>query len=142
MMAGSATCTKPKMILPQGWKRSAITSLVQPSFRNWNYSTPPRFGGSREAALVRLLSLGLTNTSFYRSRRDAFLKVYAEQRQQQKGFAPPHQVALSSAGPTFTGLVIESFNRERITASDVSDYLQIRLKHLAEVQRDYARIAV
>lgn len=101
-----------------------------------------QFGGSREAALVRLLSLGLTSTSFYRSKRDAFLKVYAEQRQQQKGFAPPHQVALSSAGPTFTGLVIESFNRERITASDVSDYLQIRLKHLAEVQRDYARIAV
>jgi Zn-dependent peptidase ImmA (M78 family) len=96
------------------------------------------FGGSREAALVRLMALGLTSITFYRKQRDVFLKLFAEQRRQQKGFAPPHQIALSSAGPTFTGLVIESFNRERITASDVSDYLQIRLKHLAEVQKDYS----
>jgi Zn-dependent peptidase ImmA (M78 family) len=97
-----------------------------------------QFGGSREAVLVRLLALGLTSVTFYRKQKDVFLKLYADQRRRQKGFAPPHEIALSSAGPTFTGLVIESFNRERITASDVSDYLQIRLKHLAEVQREYS----
>jgi len=101
-----------------------------------------RFGGSREAALVRLLTLGLTTERYYHKKRAEFLKQYTEQRKRQKGFAPPHEVALTSAGPTFTGLVIESFNRERITASDVSDYLQIRLKHLADVQRDYSRLAV
>ena len=100
-----------------------------------------RFGGSREAALVRLLTLGLTTQKFYDERKEVFRAEYAEQKKQQKeGFAPPHEVALTSAGPTFTGLVIESFNRERITASDVSDYLQIRLKHLSQVQRDYARL--
>ena len=36
-------------------------------------------------------------------------------------------------------LVIESFSRERITASDASDYLQVRLRHLSEIQRDYAK---
>jgi Zn-dependent peptidase ImmA (M78 family) len=77
------------------------------------------FGGSREAALVRLLTLGLTTEKFYRDQRDKFLTLYAEQRKRLKGFAPPHEVALTSAGPTFTGLVIESFNQERITASDV-----------------------
>jgi hypothetical protein len=41
-------------------------------------------------------------------------------------------VALASAGPLFTGLVMESFSRDRITASEVSDYLQIRVKHLGE----------
>lgn len=101
-----------------------------------------QFGGSREAALVRLLALGLTTATFYRRMRDEFLKRYAEQRKQQTGFVPPHELALTSAGPTFTSLVIESFNRERITASDVSDYLQIRLKHLAEVQREYSKLAV
>jgi len=101
-----------------------------------------RFGGSREAALVRLLTLGLTTERYYREKRDEFLKLYIEQRKRQKGFAPPLEVALTSAGPTFTSLVIESFNRERITASDVSDYLQIRLKHLADVQRDYSKLAV
>ena len=100
------------------------------------------FGGSREAALVRLLGLGLTTERFYRESRERFLKLYAQQREKQgSGFAPPHQIALSSAGPTFTNLVIESFNRERITASDVSDYLQVRLRHLSEIQRDYARLS-
>ena len=97
------------------------------------------FGGSREAALVRLLTLGLTTEKFYRDKRDKFLALYAEQRKQLKGFAPPHEVALTSAGPAFTSLVIESFNRERITASDVSDYLQVRLKHLADIQREHAK---
>lgn len=104
-----------------------------------------RFGGSREAALVRLLTLGLTTRAHYEAKHEAYLKSYAEQQERNRlkgGFAPPHEVALTSAGPTFTGLVLESFNRERITASDVSDYLQIRLKHLADIQRDYSKVAV
>jgi Zn-dependent peptidase ImmA (M78 family)/DNA-binding XRE family transcriptional regulator len=103
------------------------------------------FGGSREAALVRLLTLGLTTQAYYEEKREVFLKRYAEQRErdrQKGGFAPPLEVALTSAGPTFTSLVVENFNRERITASDVSDYLQIRLKHLADVQRDYSKLAI
>jgi Zn-dependent peptidase ImmA (M78 family) len=95
-----------------------------------------RFGGSREAALVRLLTLGLTSQAYYDRKRVEFLRQYQEQRKQSAGFAPPHVVALSSAGPLFTSLVMESFNRERITASDVSDYLQIRLRHLPEAQNE------
>jgi hypothetical protein len=87
----------------------------------------------------------LTTQAYYDEKREVFLKRYAEQRERERqkgGFAPPHEVALTSAGPTFTSLVVENFNRERITASDVSDYLQIRLKYLADVQRDYSKMAV
>ena len=100
------------------------------------------FGGSREAALVRLLGLGLTTQSFYDRMRDKFLKQYAQQQKEREkagGFAPPHVIAISSAGSLFTGLVVESFNREKITASDVSDYLQIRLKHLKELQGEFSK---
>jgi len=97
-----------------------------------------RFGGSREALLVRLLGLGRTSEKFYYKKRDEYRVEYAKWREQRKeGFAPPHVVSLSSAGPLFTNLVIENFNREHITASDVSDYLQVRVKHLPEIQRDY-----
>lgn len=97
-----------------------------------------KFGGSREALLVRLLSLGRTSDKFYYKKRDEYRLEYAKWREQRKeGFAPPHVVSLSSAGPLFTSLVIENFNREHITASDVSDYLQVRVKHLPEIQRDY-----
>lgn len=98
-----------------------------------------RFGGSREALLVRLLGLGRTSEAFYYKKRDAYRIEYTKWREQRKeGFAPPHVVSLSSAGPLFTTLVIENFNREHITASDVSDYLQVRVKHLPEIQRDYS----
>lgn len=101
-----------------------------------------QFGGSREAALVRLLTLKLTTQAFYDRMRKEFLKRYSEQQERRhevEGFAPPHVIAISSAGPLFTSLVVESFNREKITASDVSDYLQIRLKHLKELQGEFVK---
>lgn len=109
------------------WSDSEIESLSR------------KFGGSREALLVRLLALGRTSERFYYKKRDEFRVQYAKWREQRKeGFAPPHVVSLSSAGPLFTSLVIENFNREHITASDVSDYLQVRVKYLPEIQRDYS----
>lgn len=101
-----------------------------------------QFGGSREAALVRLLTLKLTTQSFYDRMRREFLRRYEQvqkEKRESEGFAPPHVVALSSAGPLFTNLVMENLNREKITASDVSDYLQIRLKHLKDLQREFTR---
>lgn len=103
-----------------------------------------QFGGSREAALVRLLTLKLTTQAFYDRMKREFLKIYREQqekRQEREGFAPPHVIAISSAGPLFTSLVVENFNKERITASDVSDYLQIRVKHLKDLQGEFFREA-
>ena len=69
------------------------------------------------------------------------LKALAEAARKasnDQGFAPPHQLALLSAGRMFVSLVVENLNRDRITASDFSDYLQIRTKHIAEVQQEYA----
>lgn len=112
-----------------GWSDTEIAALSR------------RFGGSREALLIRLLSLGRTTERFYYKKRDAYKEEYAKWRDQRKeGFAPPHVVSLSSAGPLFTTLVMENFNREHITASDVADYLRVRIKHLPEIQRDFAQL--
>lgn len=103
-----------------------------------------QFGGSREAALVRLLTLRLTTQPFYDRARKEFQRLYEEQhkkKQEAEGFAPHHIIAISSAGPLFTSLVVESFNRDKITASDVSDYLQIRVKHLKELQGEFSKEA-
>jgi Zn-dependent peptidase ImmA (M78 family)/DNA-binding XRE family transcriptional regulator len=103
-----------------------------------------QFGGSREAALVRLLTLKLTTQAFYDRMGKEFLRIYQQQlerRQEAEGFAPPHVVAISSAGPLFTSLVVENFNRDKITASDASDYLQIRVKHLKDLQGEFSREA-
>jgi Zn-dependent peptidase ImmA (M78 family) len=101
-----------------------------------------RFGGSREAALVRLLGLNLTTWDYYLEKRESLYKQYQVAQQKAKGFAAPHTVAISNAGPTFTRLVLEGLNRARITASDFSDYLQIRVKHLPEVMREISQSGV
>ena len=93
---------------------------------------------------------GLTTQHFYDRKHGGFLKIYEQQqkqRQEAEGFAPPHVIALSSAGPLFTSLVIEGLNRDQITASDVSDYLQIRVQKAPQepprriFERDVKRIS-
>jgi Zn-dependent peptidase ImmA (M78 family)/DNA-binding XRE family transcriptional regulator len=94
------------------------------------------FGVSKEVVLRRLLDLGETSEAFYTEKREQFLEEYEEARRRQPGgFAPPHQVALASAGPAFAGLVLSSYEQGTITASDVSDYLGIRLKHLPRIEQ-------
>jgi Zn-dependent peptidase ImmA (M78 family) len=101
-----------------------------------------QFGGSREAALVRLRSLHLTTWEYYLEKREEFYRKYQEAQEKTKGFAAPHTVAISNAGPTFTRLVLEGLNRNRITASDFSDYLQIRVKHLPQIRQEISQPSV
>ncbi|MGA7226220.1 MAG: ImmA/IrrE family metallo-endopeptidase [Candidatus Acidiferrales bacterium] len=116
----------------QAWKDQELQELSR------------QFGGSREAALVRLLTLKLTTQSFYDRMHKEFVKQYDQrekQKQEAEGVAPPHVIALSSAGPLFTALVLENLNRDKITVSDVSDHLQIWLKHLKELQGELTKRA-
>jgi Zn-dependent peptidase ImmA (M78 family)/DNA-binding XRE family transcriptional regulator len=97
------------------------------------------FHASRETILRRLLTLNLATQAHYREKRQ-FIAEYAQRAAQQpEGFAPHHRVQISGAGPLFTQLVVDAFNRERITASGVSDFLSIRVKHLPEIERDLLR---
>lgn len=101
------------------------------------------FHASRETILRRLLILNRTTPAHYREKRRQFAIEHAERvAAQPAGFAPHHRVQLSGAGPLFTQLVLEAFNRERITASDVSDFLSIRVKHLPEIERDLLQQAI
>jgi Zn-dependent peptidase ImmA (M78 family)/DNA-binding XRE family transcriptional regulator len=95
-----------------------------------------KFGGSREAALVRLLGLELTTWDYYLAKREEFYRKYQEAQAEAKGFPAPHTVAISNAGATFTRLVLEGLDRNKITTSDFSDYLQIRVRHLSEVRQE------
>jgi Zn-dependent peptidase ImmA (M78 family) len=108
-----------------------------------------RYRVSREAVVRRLLVLGKTSEDFYRKKRKE-LHAEFEARQQELeerralglekgGFAPPDRVAVSAAGPLFVRLVLESYHQEKITASDVSSYLAVRLKHLPKIEQAMLR---
>jgi len=87
---------------------------------------------SREVVVRRLLILGLTTESFYTEKRQIFQKEYAE-REIAEGFVPPSTNIVSAAGKPFVRLVLNSFNSDLITSSDVSDYLGVKLSHLDKI---------
>ena len=110
---------------------------------DWNESDiangANRFGVSREAFVRRLLTLGRVTDRFYQSKRQQYAEEFASQQAARpSGFAPPDRVALSAAGPSFTRAVLESYHQDRITASALADYLDVRLKHLPAIERAMA----
>jgi ABC-type oligopeptide transport system ATPase subunit len=103
-----------------------------------------RYRTSREALVRRLVLARRTTNDFYQTKREQYRREYvalAQQRAEagQGGFAPPSTMAFSTAGLLFTRLVLEGYNREAITASDVADYLDVRLKHLPKIERAMVR---
>jgi hypothetical protein len=84
-----------------------------------------------------LLVLEQTTQSFYKAKRQEFIEVYRdreEKKMERGGFAPPDRVAVATAGPGFVRLVLDSYYNERITASDLSDFLDVRLKHMPKIE--------
>jgi hypothetical protein len=81
--------------------------------------------------------MGLTTEDFYRRKREELLEQYASYRKHpREGYAPPHVIALARAGRRFVKLVLENYAQDTITASDVSDMLALRLKHLEKVEME------
>jgi len=99
-----------------------------------------RYGSSREVLLRRLLTCGRTTEDFYREKREQLQQEYeTSEMHRDAGFAPPHRLALSSAGNLFVRLVLANYHQERITASDVADFLEVRLKHLGRIESELRR---
>jgi Zn-dependent peptidase ImmA (M78 family)/DNA-binding transcriptional regulator YiaG len=95
-----------------------------------------RFGVSREAAVRRLTVLERVSVEYYRRKRQQLLQEHEARAPRGKpGFAPPSTMAIARSGPLFTRLVLEAFDEERITASDVSRFLGMKLKHLDTVRQ-------
>jgi Zn-dependent peptidase ImmA (M78 family) len=95
------------------------------------------FAVSREVVLRRLLMTGKTDEAFYREKRDQFAEEYAT-RPRPRGFVTPPVDVVSLSGKVFVRLVLEAFYSERITLSDASEFLGIKLGHLQEVTNTVA----
>lgn len=90
------------------------------------------FSVSREAVLRRLLTFGRTTPAFYRKKRAELLEEY-RRLVRRKGFLSPTQNAVSILGQPFVRLVLSRLDAGLITTSDASDYLGLRVKHLAKL---------
>ena len=109
---------------PQGaaWQEPELRSLARDFSVSW------------EVVLRRLLDTGQITRGAYRDRREALLARYRVTRSAQTGFVTPDVAAVASLGQEFVKLVLVSYYQDRITSRDVSEYLGVRLKHMARIE--------
>jgi len=90
---------------------------------------------SREALVRRLLTLGRTSADFYERKRRQYRREYEEaQAEQTGGFVSPATNAISTSGKAFVRTILDAYHQRKITASDLADYLEVRLKHLPKIE--------
>ena len=96
-------------------------------------------GAARSVSDGEIAAAEFLTQDFYRRKRKQYAEEYQDlvRRQREKpGFGPlPHTTAVGSAGHFFSRLVLDSYYQEKITASDVSDYLEVRWKHVPKIEQ-------
>lgn len=136
-VAGAALVPASSLLQEPEVPRGRVSELPESTIKKLE----ARYGASREAVLRRLVILGRVPEAYYRRKREEYLRAgVTEKKQRTGGVAPPYRLAVAAGGTLFTRLVLDAFDEERITASDVAQYLGVRLKHLERI-REVVRIA-
>jgi Zn-dependent peptidase ImmA (M78 family) len=100
-------------------------------------ATSKRFGVSTQVVLRRLLTLNKISQKEFAARQATYEKEVKEAVAQSAAktiVVTQSTKAIAAAGKLFTRLVLESYQREKVTSADVSDLLSVRLQHLPEIQ--------
>lgn len=110
--------------------------------RTWNDDVlggiAQTIGVSRQALLIRFITLRRATWDFYRAKTMQFdeERRAAAEREEKKSVPIKRPVMLMSwNGRSFTGLVLRSYYDQRITLNDVSSYLGAKLKHIPDLER-------
>lgn len=105
------------------------------NYDNATKALASRYKVSKQVILGRLLSLGkITNNTFQPLIRQYEEEFRALAKQESGPVKVPTQV-INRGGRLFSRLVLQNYYQDRITASDVSDLLSVRLKHLADIEQ-------
>ncbi len=91
---------------------------------------------SREAALLRLVEIGKASQSFYQEKRAELLEEYRQLDGKKRfGRGTPVTKTVARLGVLFPRIVLEAHHSDLISAGEVSDYLDLKLKHLGAIER-------
>jgi Zn-dependent peptidase ImmA (M78 family)/DNA-binding XRE family transcriptional regulator len=102
-----------------------------------------RFSTSKEVIARRLLLLKVISQDRYETLRAEFVEEYKRLAAEKESFPVPyHYKILGANGVEFTKMVLSAYHQDKITSSELSDYLSMKLKHLPNVESEvYGRAA-
>jgi Zn-dependent peptidase ImmA (M78 family) len=95
-------------------------------------------GVSRQALLIRLITLNRATWNFYRQKADQWEeeRLVAIEHEDKKSVPIKRPVLLMSwNGRSYTRLVLRSYYDRRITLNDVSSYLGAKVKYIPDLER-------
>ena len=97
------------------------------------------FRVSREVVLRRLLTFGKATPELYRRKRRQYRDEAERAKERERSGGPEvHQIIVRNAGKPLTALVLDAYRLGSIGATDVSDFLGTRLKHLPAIEGEIA----
>jgi Zn-dependent peptidase ImmA (M78 family) len=116
--------------LSENWSDDEVSDLAR------------QFNVSREALLRRLLTFDRTTSAFYGKKRTQYNDEYAVTRALRK-VQPPEtemkrnmpQETVSNFGRPFVRMLLGNYYQDRITLSDVSGYLGLKVKHIPKLEQ-------
>jgi len=98
------------------------------------------FSVSNEVILRRLLIHHYISEEFYRNKHREYLQRYLEYSGiERRGFAPPFRLVMRNNGLGFLRLVLDAYYRDKISSSNLSDYLGTKLAHLNDIEQAISR---
>ncbi len=92
-----------------------------------------QYRASRISVLRRLLIFGKTSKEFYQMKQDEYAST--PPYDSSDAIVPLFRKTVSKFGPTFISLILVNYYQSNITIKDVSDFLDIRIKHLPKIEK-------
>jgi Zn-dependent peptidase ImmA (M78 family)/DNA-binding XRE family transcriptional regulator len=136
-------------LMPRGLLLS-IPEVAPSGAREWSdielRNIARNIGVSREALLIRFVSLKRATWDFYREQRTRFQEEYRQAAEAKKKDKEPVPIKrsvmlMSWNGRGFTRLVLRSYYDQRITLNDVSSFLGAKVKHIPALERAAFQVA-
>ena len=95
-----------------------------------------RYWVSKEVVLRRLLLFEKTSRRYYQQKREDWKKkrMMREEDEEGGGGNIPTQ-CIAQNGRTVVSMIIESYRKDKITYNDVGDFLEVKLKHIPEIEK-------
>ena len=94
------------------------------------------FSVSREAALRRLLTLGMTTHAFYEARRSEYLKQYRAQREKEResdGGPGYYRIKVGSLGHEYINIALETHAQGHISRFELADVLDVKVRNVEKL---------
>ena len=95
-----------------------------------------KYNVSRFVILGRLVSNDIISQEFYLTKTQEWKEAFKNKVKKEGGRRYSGKAELQMNGKLFSKAVIESFNSDKITYNDISDYLSIKIKNIPLLEKE------